>query len=120
MTKEEFIRKWLGNPDKPYTEENRNAMRDELYALCGEEINPNREKLVKLECVLKESCRDLERGGYYMHFKKIDEDGKLTGVIIRKHCVMPHILHFAKDMVELALTVNFDEFESFTITYPHD
>jgi hypothetical protein len=30
MTREKFIKKWLGNKDFPYTEENRNLMRDDL------------------------------------------------------------------------------------------
>lgn len=30
MTREEFIRKWLGNPEKPYTEANRNEIREDL------------------------------------------------------------------------------------------
>lgn len=30
MTREAFIRKWLGNPQKQYNEECRNEMRDDL------------------------------------------------------------------------------------------
>ena len=30
MTRDKFIKKWLGNPDYKYCEENRDAMRDDI------------------------------------------------------------------------------------------
>ena len=34
MTREHFIREWLGNPTKQYTEYDRNEMRDDLDKVC--------------------------------------------------------------------------------------
>jgi hypothetical protein len=33
LTVEAFIRKWLGNPEKPYTKQFRDEMRDDIYKL---------------------------------------------------------------------------------------
>lgn len=45
MTRESFIRKWLGNTEKPYSPENRDEMRDDLDRVINnnrpETINPN-------------------------------------------------------------------------------
>ena len=40
MTREAFIRKWLGNPEKPYTQVNSDEMRDDLDKVI-ETLNPN-------------------------------------------------------------------------------
>lgn len=40
MTREAFIHKWLGNPEKPYSPENRDEMRDDLDKVI-EILNPN-------------------------------------------------------------------------------
>jgi predicted esterase YcpF (UPF0227 family) len=45
MTREKFIKKWLGNKDYQYTEENRDLMRDDL----DEVINQSLRKLVREE-----------------------------------------------------------------------
>ena len=34
MKRTQFIQKWLGNPDKQYTEQNRDEMRDDLDLVC--------------------------------------------------------------------------------------
>ena len=39
MTRDKFIRKWLGNPNKPYTEQFRDEMRDDLDILLKEQWN---------------------------------------------------------------------------------
>ena len=38
MTRERFIRKWLGNKDYQYTEENRNLMRDDLDEVINQAL----------------------------------------------------------------------------------
>ena len=47
MTREQFIKKWLANPDKKYTERFRDEMRDDLDKVINRE-KENRETIIKL------------------------------------------------------------------------
>jgi hypothetical protein len=38
MTRDKFIKKWLGNKDYPYTEENRDLMRDDLDEVINQAL----------------------------------------------------------------------------------
>ena len=38
MTREKFIKKWLGNKDYQYTEENRDLMRDDLDKVINQAL----------------------------------------------------------------------------------
>lgn len=38
MTREKFIKKWLGNKDYQYTEQNRDLMRDDLDELINQAL----------------------------------------------------------------------------------
>lgn len=40
MTREAFIRKWLGNHEKPYTQANRDEMRDDLDKVIENSLKP--------------------------------------------------------------------------------
>ena len=48
MTREKFIKKWLGNPNKPYTEQFRDEMRDDLDIMQKEIWNDAINKTVDL------------------------------------------------------------------------
>lgn len=43
MTREAFIRKWLGNRDYPYNEQNRDLMRDDLDELINKKMKTKEE-----------------------------------------------------------------------------
>jgi hypothetical protein len=60
MTREKFIRKWLGNKEYQYTEESRNLMRDDLDAV----IEANK---ISFNSVLADSsfCDCKDRSSFY-------------------------------------------------------
>jgi hypothetical protein len=45
MTREHFIKKWLGNPEKQYTEQHMDEMRDDLDAVIDWAVGILRENL---------------------------------------------------------------------------
>jgi hypothetical protein len=62
MTREKFIKKWLGNKDYQYTEQNRDLMRDDL----DEVIN----QALRQPLVISSVC------GNRYHFFDIQETGR--------------------------------------------